>query len=131
MSTEGLLASLIVTVLVIVWVAMPLFRKDRGSASDVLLVQKQRERLLVYYERVLTNIRDLDEDHSTGKMSTEDYETERESWVQQGIQILKALDQIQDKHISAPRVSDRAAIDRAADDAIEAAIASYKQKARS
>lgn len=74
MSTEGLLASLIVTVLVVVWVAMPLFRKDRGSASDVLLVQKQRERLLVYYERVLTNIRDLDEDHSTGKMSTEDYE---------------------------------------------------------
>lgn len=131
MSTEGLLASLIVTVLVVVWVAMPLFRKDRGSASDVLLVQKQRERLLVYYERVLTNIRDLDEDHSTGKMNTEDYETERESWVQQGVQILKALDQIKDKHISAPRHTDRGAIDRAADDAIEAAIASYKQKARS
>lgn len=128
MSTEGLIASLIVTVVTAFWIALPFFRRTTEAPSDALLIQKQHERLLVYYERVLTNIRDLDEDHSTGKMHTVDYEKERESWVQQGLQILKALDQIDEKHISAPRASDRGAIDRAADDAIEAAIAAYKQK---
>ncbi|MCB9454281.1 MAG: hypothetical protein H6672_22840 [Anaerolineaceae bacterium] len=129
MSTQGLIASLIVTVLTAFWIALPFFRRQVETPSETLLIQKQYERLVVYYERVLTNIRDLDEDHATGKMQTADYEAERESWVQRGVQLLKALDQIDEKHISAPRGgTDRGQIDRAADDAIEAAISAYKQK---
>jgi hypothetical protein len=124
MSAEGLVIALALLVIVGLWIAAPLLRRDSPRLSDDALAHKQRERLLVYYERVLTNIRDLEEDHATGKMQSQGYEAEREEWVQRGIQILKALDNLRE----VPIAGDEASVEETIDDEIETAIAAYRSK---
>lgn len=130
MSTQGILIAVLLAAISLTWVVAPLVRSasGRSRADDVLL--KRRERLLIYYERVITNIRDLDEDRATGKIAEADYADEREGWVQRGIQVLKALDGLADEppaiHTSQP--VDEAAIDRDIDTSIEAAIAARRGK---
>ncbi len=127
MSVEGLIVSFIFLSAVVLLVAAPLLRGASNSRSEDIRTHKQHERLLVYYERVLTNIRDLDEDHALGKMLDNDYTPEREEWVQRGIQVLKALDNLQAHSIIPETVIDDAAVDEAIDDAIEAAIQAYRK----
>ncbi|MEO8396697.1 MAG: hypothetical protein ABI700_27135, partial [Chloroflexota bacterium] len=83
---------------------------------------------LVYYERVLRNIHDLDEDHAIGKIDEGEYSSEREEWAQRGAQVLQALDSITEKSVIAETPADDAAVDGAIDDAIEAAIQTYRQR---
>lgn len=128
MSSTGLIFGLVISLLALAWIVMPLLRRQNKRIGDDVLLQKQRERLLLIYERVLTNIRDLDEDHTTGKMQTVDYEAEREIWVQRGIQVLKALDRLDEHHIIPDAVDDEG-IDHAIDDEIEQAIAAFRAKA--
>ena len=127
MSIEGLIISFFLLFVVALLVISPLLRRTSAVQVDDGRIDKQRERLLIYYERVLTNIRDLDEDHAMGKMGDTDYAPEREEWMQRGIQILKALDNLQDHSIIPAAVTDDAAVDEAIDDAIEAAIRSYRK----
>ncbi|MEP7290517.1 MAG: hypothetical protein ABI835_01985, partial [Chloroflexota bacterium] len=61
MSPQGALFALLLALFVIAWIVMPLLQRSAKTEADPLL-EKQRERLLVYYERVLRNIHDLDED---------------------------------------------------------------------
>lgn len=129
MSPEGIIIGLLFLVGVIAFVAAPLLGRKAQQTTDNTLLAKQRERLLLVYERILTNIRDLDEDHSTGKMQTADYESERESWVQRGIQALKALDELDAQHALTDTV-DEGEIDRVIDTQIEAAVARYRAKAQ-
>lgn len=130
MSLPGLLFALLLTAFVLVWIVMPLLRREAKSDDDQLLV-KQRERLLVYYERVLRNIRDLDEDHTLGKLDEAQYATEREEWAQRGAQVLQALDTIADRTMIAVTPAEDAAVDRAIDDSIEAAVKRYRQRKQS
>ncbi len=127
MSLPGLIFALLLALFVLVWIVMPLFQRETQSAQDPLL-DKQRERLLIYYERVLRNIRDLDEDHALGKMNEDDYTREREEWAQRGVQVLQALDTIDQRELIAPTPADDTAVDDAIDDAIEAAIQRYRQR---
>lgn len=127
MSSAGLVFGLIILLAALIWIGAPLLRPKSKRGDDALL-QKQRERLLLIYERVLTNIRDLEEDHTTEKMQTGDYEIECEIWVQRGIQVLKALDRLEEQHIIADVVDDEG-IDQAIDDEIEQAIAAFRAKA--
>ena len=128
MSIAGSVFGLIILLVTLVVIGAPLFRRQTIRVGDDALLQKQRERLLLIYERVLTNIRDLDEDHTTGKMQTADYETEREIWVQRGIQVLKAMDRLDEQQIITDAVDDEG-IDQAIDDEIEQAIAAFRAKA--
>ncbi len=127
MSIEGLIISVILLTITLLLVVFPLFQRENAFTADEALLQKQRERLLVYYERVLTNIRDLDEDHATGKMPDDDYAYEREDWVQRGIQVLRALDTLHDETLITVAVVDDAAVDEAIDHAIEDAIQTRRQ----
>lgn len=127
MSIEGLVVSFLLLLVVVVMVAVPLLRRASDNRVEDIRVHKQHERLLIYYERVLTNIRDLDEDYSMGKMLDDDYALEREEWTQRGIQVLKALDNLQAHSIIPESVADDAAVDEAIDDAIEAAIQAYRK----
>jgi hypothetical protein len=124
MSPQGLVIALALLIIAGLWVAAPLLRREPSQISDDMLLHKKSARLLFYYEQVLTNIRDLDEDHATGKIHTKSYESEREEWVQRGIQILKALDSLH----GVPANTDEAGIEEAIDDEIEAAIAAYRSK---
>ena len=127
MSNTGLIFGIIILLAALILIGAPLFRHKNKRVGDDALLQKQRERLLLIYERVLTNIRDLEEDHTTEKMQTGDYEIEREIWVQRGIQVLKALDRLEEQHIIADVVDDEG-IDQAIDDEIEQAIAAFRAK---
>lgn len=121
MSIAGLLITLIITVVLLVWVTAPFWRANLRHLAQDSRHDEQRERWLVYYERVLTNIRDLEEDFSTGKMNPDDYEAEREMWVQRGIQLLKALAQLNGQN----ELSDD---EPNPDDAVENVIAAYRAK---
>ncbi|GAB4521299.1 MAG: hypothetical protein OHK0046_32500 [Anaerolineae bacterium] len=120
MSTTGLVVSLIIVGMVVLWVALPLLR--RAAPNTESLVERHRERLQVYYARVLRNLHDLDEDYATGKLHEDEYRVEREEWVQRGVQALKALDELDAEHLTAPQAADNAAIDEAIDRTIEEAI---------
>lgn len=121
MSIEGLVVAVFITLLVLLLVALPFLSRRQPKTADTL-EGKQRERLLVYYERVLRNIRDLDEDHALGKIADGEYQRERELWAARGVQVLKALDTLSDQPMIAPTAADDSAIDLAIDDAIEAAV---------
>jgi len=126
MSGAGLAFGLVILLAALAWIGAPLLRREKHKAEDAG-AERQRDRLLLVYERVLNTIRDLDEDHSTGKIGQADYEAERETWVQRGIQVLKALDRLDAQHVyDAP--DDDEAIDRAIDDEIEQAVAAYRAK---
>ena len=125
MSVTGLLIALVLSLIALAIVARPLLlpaRRERVAESSR---RHQRDRVATYYERVLTNIRDLDEDFATGKISEADYRAEREVWVLRGIRLLRVRDQLErDEN---PDGDDAARIDRA----IEEAVAAYREGLRS
>lgn len=117
MSVAGLLISLLLALIAIAIVARPLFSAATGGADAEF--DDQGARASDYYERVLINIRDLDEDLATDKISEADHGREREVWVARGIALLRLQDRL---------AAQRAAPDEAEDiDAIiEAAVAAHR-----
>jgi hypothetical protein len=110
MSIEGLIVSLVMIGLLLVYVLRPLLFAPR--VNIVTLSDKQRERALAYYERVLSNIRDLDDDHNADKIHTEEYQIERELWAERGVRVLKLLDELNEQHpITENSLADDAEID--------------------
>ena len=117
MTITGLIIAATMLVITLIFVLVPLVTGSRRSNSA--FINRQRERALAYYERVLTNVRDLDEDHSTGKISTTEYEVEREVWVDRGVKVLRLLDDLSEQHnIVDNTEADDAAIDAAIEEAI-------------
>lgn len=126
MSIPGLIISLIITLALLIFVVWPLLRRDATRTAPAI-IDRHRARAIAYYERVLTNIRDLDEDHQTGKISEDEYQAEREVWVGRGVQILKLLDELDHNH---PLTDDPGADDAAIDDAITQTIEKAVANAR-
>lgn len=123
MSITGLLISLLLIGIVTLLVIYPLAR-SKTAPNAKSSVQIQHDRIQTYYERVLTNIRDLDEDYTTGKINEEDYQAEREVWVHRGIRLLRVQDQLDSNH----SLIDQQPVDATqVDDAIEAAIQAYRE----
>jgi hypothetical protein len=126
MSLEALIVVLTLLIITGLWIAAPFF--DRRSArQNAASTQKQRDRLLLHYERALGNIRDLDEDYATGKIQQDGYVFEREQWVQRGIQILMALDEVDST--AEPAHASTADVERSIDNRIEAAVRAHRQQA--
>ncbi|MEZ4670587.1 MAG: hypothetical protein R3E39_21985 [Anaerolineae bacterium] len=135
MSTEGLLALVVMLVGGIIWLVWPLLRRKTSSSVEMVQQQKEREMLLTTYERTLAAIRDLDEDHLTSKLSQADYETERAAWAEQGVLLLQEIEKFGGKvpakrPKAAPHTTKQPAAvpteaDAELDDAIEQAIANY------
>lgn len=128
MSAPGLMFALLLAVFVLVWILMPLLDRPSTDEADDPLLEKQRDRLKIHYERILRNIRDLDEDHALGKISEADYKQEREDWAQKGVQVLQALDAITEREAAAETPTEGEAVDTSIDDAIEAAIQTYRKR---
>jgi hypothetical protein len=139
LSTEGLIASVVMLLVSLTWLAWPLLRRKFSPAADAVARQKEREILLTTYERTLAAIRDLDDDHLTGKLAQADYEAERAAWAEQGIAVLQALEKAGvKKPVKQPKVAspnqlpttEAADAETELDDAIEQAIASYIKSSR-
>jgi hypothetical protein len=132
MSIPGLVFALLLALFVLAWIVMPLFSREPKQAvgGDDLLLEKQRERLLAYYERILRNIRDLDEDHALEKIAEDEYTRERAEWAARGVQVLQALDSINQREAEATPATpaDDGAADQAIDDVIETAVRRYRQQ---
>jgi hypothetical protein len=127
MSLEALIVVLTLLVITGLWIAAPFFDRSRQHAAES--TQKQRDRLLLHYERALGNIRDLDEDYATGKIHPDAYAAEREQWVQRGIQILMALDEVSGKPVAETKPSSTADVERSIDNRIEAAVQAHRRQA--
>lgn len=126
MSIEGLVFAFILVAIVALWVFAPMLGEKSKQKIEGEIQQKQHERLLVFYEQTLRNIRDLDDDHATGKISATDYQREREEWAQRGVALLKALDSLNTQGIMTPDTYTLMSEDASVDDAIEAAVAAYR-----
>ncbi len=132
MSLEGTLAAVIMLIAGVVWLALPIMRRRYFPSVEELKRRKDRDALLTTYERTLASLRDVNEDHLTGKLSNQDYEAERTYWTDQGVAVLEALEKAggalptrQRRNSTQPAVQPPLDADAALDDAIEQTIASY------
>jgi hypothetical protein len=121
MSAAGLVVSLLIAALGAAWILLPVIRdaRRRGVAGT-----RERDELLTLYERVLSAIRDLDEDFLTGKLDQETYQEERAEWSRRGIQTLRRLEEMGITGSAAPA----AGLNKdstAQEDELEAAVARY------
>ena len=129
MTITGLIIGIVLLIVALLALALPFVQEQRTSSRTDMTAQKKRDELLTSYERVLATIRDLDEDHQTGKIAPEAYQKEREYWTEQGILFLQELDPDGDTlspvdevvAIETPEIADEVL-----DDAIEKAIAEYR-----
>ena len=109
--------------MVIAFLAKPFFSKSQFESAE-----QQEIELHVTYERVLQSIRNLDEDHATGKIAEDTYHFERERLAQLGVKILQELniDESDPAIRSSVRIEEEE-MDDDLDNAIEQAIAAYRQ----
>jgi hypothetical protein len=117
MDIGSLLLALALLLLVAAFVARPLIEQvaHRNGASNDL----PADDLIARRETVLVELRDLDFDHSTGKVSAADYQTQRARLVAQGADILRALDQFSSPQSPNPQ--------RTLDDEIESLVAARRK----
>lgn len=123
MSIVGLIISLALVFITALIVIYPIVRKPVATTANSSISQ-QYDRIQAYYERVLTNIRDLDEDFTTGKINEADYNEEREVWMHRGIRLLRVREQL-DTHHGLVDSQHQEASD--VDHAIEEAIRAYRE----
>ena len=104
------------------------FRSRSTVSAASLSFQRQRDALLVYYEQVTSSLRDLKEDSAAGKLSPEEYQVEYDKWMQRGVQILQALEELDREN--QPLIASGGApvedIDQAIEDAVQLYLKSNK-----
>lgn len=132
METASLVILLIVLALGAAWLALPF---TRGRDSSVSHEADARQNRVNEYARVVAALRDLEEDHTTGKVGDDAYEAEKARLSGQGVALLEALDKEgllpaaqQEAQGKSPRETPGgtgSAADQALDEALEAAIARY------
>ena len=86
MDIGSLLLALALLVLVAAFVAQPLIDKRGGSPGPA-----PADELVARREAVLIELRDLDFDHSTGKVNDDDYTAQRARLVANGAEVLRQL----------------------------------------
>jgi len=125
MTTFFLIAFAAITLAAIV---LPFWRASHSSAPDTTHSSaKHRAQLVAAYERALSTLRDLDEDYQMGKLAQADYETSRLRWTEQGVALLQAIEQHDSQQPQGRHANKQDKAQKALDDAIEQAIASYAQ----
>ena len=116
MSIAGIIVLVIMIAIVLSILFAPFFRR---TTSKNIPLDRQRERAIAYYERVLTNVRDLDEYVATGKLSQQEYQQERELWAERGVKILRLFDELdQNRSLVEHADADDATIDATIEEAV-------------
>jgi hypothetical protein len=104
MSIGAILVGIGFFVLVVAYVARPLFERNSQEGQGHSVHGNSRTELLARRDAVYALIRELDADFETGKINNEDYQAQRERYVAEGVSILRQIDATQGK-------KDRAVLD--------------------
>ncbi|MDZ4672527.1 MAG: hypothetical protein SH821_16825 [Phototrophicales bacterium] len=124
MSIEGIILSIVIFAIGILWLAFPFVTKNQSHKQ--LSKQQDRQSLLNAYERLLARLSDLDEDYNLGKMPDADYLTERQQLAERGASLLAKIEStLVGTMPDATPTSLEAEADTKLDAAIESAIANY------
>lgn len=107
MSLIGFAISILLCALVLAWVLWPLLRRPAGDDA-LSLREEQRLLLLAEYERILLNIRDLDEDVATGKIPAEAHQRDRRAQVEEGVRRLRQIEALDTGYADADDIADEA-----------------------
>lgn len=87
-----------VAALAVLAVAWPFLSPDRGSPGEQLSPEdRARLQLLERRDAAYSALRDLEQDHRTGKVSDEDYELERRRLRAEAAEALRGLDRLESK----------------------------------
>ena len=113
------LASLLISAALILLVAMFIARPLIERATLPERQPTRAEMLAAERETVVTALRELDFDHTTGKIAEDDYAAQRAALVAQGVALLKQLDEISNQS---------PAQTLGVDDELEAAIRAAREK---
>jgi hypothetical protein len=122
MSIEGLIALVVMLVVGLGGLLLPFLtsRATRIGARKRQL-DVSRDELIANYERVLSTLRDLEDDFNSHKMHPADYERERAYWSQYGIKLLNLLDghtDIDDEPLEDINAEEEVMLDRSVEEAI-------------
>ncbi len=117
MDLGSLFLGLALLLLVSLIVAHPLLAGSRVRDRQ----PNPADALLAVREQILIQLRDLDFDHTLGKLGEDDYAAQRAQLVGQGVEVLKQLDAL---GLNLPAITPAAAGDE-----LEAAIARRRQRA--
>ncbi len=137
MSITGLILAVMMALVTLAVLVLPYIRYKSAPINNALMRSGQtRDALLATYERVLSTIRDLDDDYQTGKLAQDTYQTERAVWAERGVQILQKLEALNVTPAPAAKNNKRreavapvapVVADAALDEAVEEAIAKYRK----
>ena len=93
MSIEGLIGLILMLVVGSGALLFPfLTSKAKSVGNRKRQLDLSRDELIASYERVVSTLRDLEDDSKSHKMHPADYERERAYWSQYGIKLLRLLD---------------------------------------
>ena len=90
--TPALIVVFAVAAGLLAFVAAPLFRADAAEAERVVSRTSERRELLSRKEMLLSSLRDLEDDRSTGKIDERDYEKLKGQLEAQAVEVMKRLD---------------------------------------
>ncbi|MGD2077375.1 MAG: zinc ribbon domain-containing protein [Chloroflexota bacterium] len=119
MTFGSLLLGLALLVGVGLFVTRPIFTRDPHRKRRM----SERKALLLQKEAVLTEIRALDFDYETGKVSDEEYQQQREAYLEDAAELLKHIDEIDERYLETEKTPLPAEQPQSEFDEIEAAIA--------
>jgi hypothetical protein len=102
MSTGGLILGLAFLVGVVGFLAWPLLT-GRQAAPDAPINPgaARLNELRAEREAILIAVRDLDFDHQMSKYAEDDYQTQRETLMRRGVEVLKQIDSLESDSIEA------------------------------
>jgi hypothetical protein len=124
MSIEGLIGLIIMLVVGSGALLLPFITtRAKSIGSRKRQLDLSRDELLASYERVLSTLRDLEDDFKSHKMNPADYEQERAHWSQYGIKLLSLLEghtEVDDDLQADPNA------DLILDNSVEEAIKNYR-----
>ncbi len=109
MSVSGILVLIALTVGVLAFIAWPLIVRAPGeSPADESQADIARSLLERDYKATLATVRDLDFDFQTGKLTPDDYRSQREALVARGAALLRQIDTFKANSIEAAIAEQRA-----------------------
>ncbi|MEM6527901.1 MAG: hypothetical protein AAF653_06380 [Chloroflexota bacterium] len=123
MSTGGIILAVILCAMTLIVVATPFFKRDEN--------QRRAEELTgvaAHYERVLTNIRDLEEDLALGKIQQAFHDEERAKYVAEGVTLLRQMEALQPADVAPVIARVETEEDISMDDMIEQAVSARRKE---